>query len=126
MMGIETLWPQIITVLGSIIVAYLTVKISSRGQDEERVASASESNVDTAIKLKKWMEEEITELKRRCAAMEVEIARQENQIDDMRRRVQILSQYAEALFEQIEDIGIEAPVVPLAKIRQIAREVSDE
>lgn len=91
-----------------------------RNQYKKDAADASASNVDTALKLKAWMEEEIAELKERCAAMEKELAEQEGNITDLRRRLRVLSNHATKLIEQIEAMDIE-PVVSIAEINHTAR-----
>ncbi len=93
--------------------------LALRGQYKKQSADASASNVDTAIKLKLWMEEEIDELKKRCETMESEIAYQEEDITDLRRRVRILSEHANALISQIIEMGIE-PVVSLETLNHVS------
>lgn len=107
----------IIALIGSIASSIPTL-LRLRGEYKEQAANASASNVDTAIKLKAWLEEELRELKERCTAMETEMRRQEDEITDLRRRVRALSRYANALILQILDIGIE-PVVSLQELSSI-------
>lgn len=93
--------------------------LALRGQYKKQSADASASNVATAIKLKRWMEEEIEELKARCETMEAEIAKQDTNITELRRRVRVLSMHANALIEQITEMGIE-PVVSIEALNHVS------
>ena len=117
-MSIEAILIATIPSMLAVLSAIVTVRLSTRGQGKEREASASEKNVDAAIKLVAALQIEVDDLKRNIASMDAELSRQHLEMMKLRRRVRVLSNYANALIMQIRDIGIE-PVVAIEEIEKV-------
>ena len=111
-------WSLIIIAVISGAFAAIPGILALRGQYKQQSADASSSNVDTAIKLKDWMEDEISKLKTRCSLMERQIERQESEIDELSTRVRMLARYARLLIQQVIDNELE-PVVSLEQVNHI-------
>ena len=117
-MSIEAILIATIPSMLAVLSAIVTVRLSTRGQGKEREASASEKNVDAAIKLVAALQIEVDDLKRNIASMDNELSRQHLEMMKLRRRVRVLSNYANALIMQIRDIGIE-PVIAIEEIEKV-------
>jgi hypothetical protein len=116
-MQLETILIAVIPSLLAVVSAYITVKFSTRGQGQEREASAGETTVNTAITLMHEMEEKVAAVERRCEMLEAESSSQHSQIMVLRRRVRVMSSYAYKLVGQLEKIGV-TPDVSLDDIEK--------
>jgi len=113
-------WTLIIVAVAGGAIAAVPGIMALRGQYKKESADASASNVDTALKLKAWMEEEITELKERCATMEDEIALHEANIESLNKNVGTLTTYSIQLIDQITEAGF-VPIITSEQIYEVKR-----